>query len=106
MIDTADLAILETYADSMNPVERGLLDEVRRLRDEAKGVAELEGKVLALEDDLAIRGSEVSNAEHEVEELKATIAALSTAKEQAIAERAAAEGELEELKARMREVIS
>lgn len=99
MIDTADLAILETYADAMDPVERELLAEVRRLHDEAEDVAVLEEKVLGLEDELEDLKSQLEEAREEVKDLERLLSEETRDLEAAKHARDVAERALLELKA-------
>ena len=76
MIDTADLAVLETQTDVMNDVERELLAEVRRLTDDAQNVAALEGKILELEGERDDARSDLDDARNEIRRLEAEQAAV------------------------------
>lgn len=110
MIDTADLAILETYADAMDPVERELLAEVRRLHDEAEDVAVLEEKVLGLEDELKDLKSQLeearAEAREEVKDLERLLSEETRDLEAAKHARDVAERALLELKAAIAGVLS
>lgn len=111
MLNAADIAILETYRDNMNAVERGLLDELIRLRDENERNEDLEEKVNALEDQLAEAQEEASDAKDEVTRLEADAVSL---REEIIVLRdheleadrrcSVAEDRLEDLKSSMRSV--
>ena len=106
MIDTADLAILETYAESTNPVERGFVEEIRRLHDEADDVATLRARVEDLEEELDAVKSELRDATEEVETLTSDVVAAKAAWSEVASERSAAESRLEEFKTSLRELLA
>jgi septal ring factor EnvC (AmiA/AmiB activator) len=105
MIDTADLAVLETYTDAMNPVERGLVEEVRRLHGAAKDVASLEGKVLELEEELESVKSELRDSEEEVERLSRDLEAANAHELESERAKTVAEEKLAELKTELRQLL-
>lgn len=101
-MDAADIAILETYADSMSPVEKGLLDEVRRLFDEVERLEPFETRAEELEEELAAAKSDADDLQEEVEGLEKR---LETARENELeSDRkcTVAECALEDLKASIR----
>lgn len=106
MIDTADLAILETYSDTMNPVERGLVEELRTLFDERESVASLEAKIEELEGELDNARAATENAEDQVRDLERQLARETDLVQSAEHARDCAERALAELKARVQAVLS
>lgn len=112
-LDTADIAILETYEAQMNPVELGLLGEVRRLRaeneylsKECDEVVPLRERVDELEGELTDLQGEIAEAQGEVEELKKKLSSAEDESEQHQGERLACARQLEDLKTAIRELVS
>jgi chromosome segregation ATPase len=106
IFDSADMAILETYTDRMNPVELGLVEEVRRLHDEAEEIEELRAKVEGLEEELSDAKSRLDDAQEEVEDLQWKLDAAESAARQSEQAHEFATRALDELKTSIRELVS
>lgn len=105
MLDTADLAILETYADRMNPVELRLVEEVRRLHDEAEESEHLRAKLEQVEEELEDTKGQLSDKEEEVADLERKLDAAESGARDAENARNEARRELNVLRARLLEVL-
>lgn len=104
-MDAADLAILETYADSMNDVEKKLLEEVRRLFDEVERLEPFEDRVVELGRELSDANEQLEAANEEIEELGRQIEALEEERDHALGRVTAAENALDDLKAAVRGLV-
>lgn len=105
-MDAADLAILETYADSMNAVERDLLSEVRRLFDRVEELEPLEARNVELVQELDATRESRDDADEEIEQLGRQLAALEAERDDALTRANRAENALDDLKAALRGLVS
>lgn len=105
-MDAADLAILETHADAMNDVEKGLLAEVRRLFDRVEELEPFEDRSVELEKELEAEKEAREAADEEIEQLGRQIEALEAERDDAIGRVTKAENALDDLKASLRGLVS